>query len=333
MIQVMGFLRAVLDLVFLGFSLFLTGNALISVGASAMATLTRHRRYMRLARRMMRTSAVREWQAILFGVLPPIIIGAMTRLADPSTYLLTQGWLTVVFLSFGGWAMLYGLKLLLYKYPRHPALFLPAGVLAVLLLLPAAPSFVVTGDFANKPDLFGGVDSLFRALTYPPVAVRVLHVITTGVLLGGLTVCTVSYRRTRKLPVHAPIRNFYAWVYDYGLRWALGALVGQAALGPAMLLSLPPEARHTLLGGAPRGTALLVVGIVTAAIATLAALFLRRAKRPGRALGTLGILVGIVLVVMGTLHTQVKPYQNGPYFGEVPPHLVPTVLKQPRCGW
>ncbi|MDI3327936.1 MAG: hypothetical protein QJR06_05255 [Alicyclobacillaceae bacterium] len=333
MISASGILHAVLALVFLGFSLFLAGNAAVSVCAAAVGAIRKDRRSIRIAQRIVRVASVREWKAIGLGVVPPVLIGIQIRLADPSTYLLTKGWLMVVFFLFGGWAALYGYKILLYKYPQNPSRFLPAGVLAVLLLLPAAPSFVVTDDFASKPELFGGTETLLRALVHPPVATRALHLAATGLLLGGLTVCATAYRPLRRLPEGVPGRGFYVRANRFGLRWIFAVLAGQAVIGSATLFTLSPEARSALSGGAAGGPLLLAAGIALTALAAGAALFFLLSGRTAGLLGTLGVLVIAVLLVMGTIRLQVKPYQNGPYFGEVPPHLIPVVLQQPRCGW
>ncbi|HHY66412.1 MAG TPA: hypothetical protein GX517_04305 [Alicyclobacillus sp.] len=326
-------IHAVLGTLFLLFVFYLAGGALASLAAAGYGARKHDARGLRLARLVVRKTAVREWLVFLLGVVPPIIIGVFVRLADATAYMLTQGWLTTVFLLFTGWGALQVFKILLYKYPRSPKLFIPFGIAAVVLLLPVPAVFMVTGEFAAQPDLFGGFITLILAMLQPSVLWRALDLTITTGLIGGFLVVSIAYRRLRRMAADSPVRRFYRWAMESGLR---GTMVSAALLvlsGAVTVGSLSPNAQAALTGGNIVQTGLFAAAALFLVGIAAASWLLSRSNRARGVVGTLGILLAAILVVMGSLHAEMRAYQNGPYFGQVPPGLYPSILQQRICGW
>lgn len=233
----------------------------LTVGGALLTTILeivglRHPRYDTLARRIAETVTVNKSLAVVLGIGPLLVLNLLYTTHIYSANALTgHAWIMIVPLVTAAFLLAY-----LHKYTwdrwsgdkklRH----ILVGVATTVLFLFIPLIFLANVNLMILPSKWTEVTGFFSSLQIGNVFPRYFHFMAASLALCGLFLVKwlgrVSFPVAEKLPsfTHAELRrHFYRWTFFVSL--------GQFAIGPLLLLTLPTTGITTsmlavILGGA-----------------------------------------------------------------------------------
>lgn len=257
----------------------------LTLGGSIMAcvSFSRARRdagWVAFHRELLSALTYMKSLAVVLGVAPLLLISVLH--ADrfyASSVLVAPYWLGVLPLLLVAFVALYGHTYAWDRlWGRHPRALGALLHLATACFLLVPWVYLTNLALMQNPELLAQQAGFWQTLAHSPnVPARFAHFLLASVAIQGLWVAAWWGRR----PGQGALR---AW----GLRWALGASLGQYLAGLAVWWSLPSHAWH--------GPVLWALG-VGVALATAAMLAMAWALR-GRPLWPAVMLLGATVVVM-----------------------------------
>lgn len=217
----------------------------LTVGGSLLTVVLeivglRHPRYDALARRIAETVTVNKSLAVVLGIGPLLVLNLLYTTHIYSANALTgHAWAMIVPLVIAAFLLAY-----VHKYTwdtwtgarkrRH----LLVGVATALLFLFIPLIFLTNVNLMLLPQRWSEVTGFFSSLQFGNVFPRYAHFLAASLALCGLFLAQwfgrPGFPVTESLPgfTHAELRrHFYRWTFFVSL--------GQFAIGPLLLLTLP----------------------------------------------------------------------------------------------
>ncbi|OEH85055.1 hypothetical protein BHU72_05445 [Desulfuribacillus stibiiarsenatis] len=320
----------------------------VMIGGTVVALVTEYLgikrndvRYDRLAQSMITVTSVNKSIAVVLGVAPLLLISVLyTRFIYSSTVLIGKAWISVVPLVIIAFLFLYAYKFSWESMRNSKGMHMLLGLGGVIPLLFIPLIFSTNMVLMLVPDRWLSTTSFWQAAMHSSVLPRYFHVLFASFALIGIMIVLMGYWQNLKATT-AEEQSYRQWTMQYGIYWALYAILGQLFVGPVLLFLQPSGVRASFLGGSNTWMIIIAVILVCGILTTL---YLMGKSLNSKALNTQsmtktvsetaatveqgltsrnndrktwGIIIALlcVLLLMGTIRHQVReihlaPYQN-----------------------